>query len=463
MTKRSDERLGTEPITSLMLRMAAPTLTAQLVNILYNMVDRIYIGHIPEVGSLAIAGLGLCAPVLHLVTAFSDFVGRGGSPKAAIALGRKDREQAERVLGNGFIMLLFFSLVLTLGFQFFRRPILFAFGAGTDTIAYAEGYISIYLCGTIFVMLTLGLNPFIVCQGRSRTAMFSVLIGAGINVILDPIFIYGLNMGVKGAALATVISQCLSTTWILCFLCSKRASLRLRLSRLRPDWTVMKQIASLGVSPFMMQATESMTGAVLNVGLKTYGGDLYVSALIVMDGIMRVGRVSVKGFNSGVQPIISYNYGAEKYDRVRGTIRRMVLIGVGFESLYCAALMLFPEVFARVFSDDPELTALVAGILPIFVCTLWMFGILSAVQASFLALSQAKQSMLIACIRKLVFLIPLSIILPRFWGVMSIYWAEPISDGITAVVSVLLFLPVWRRLCADRPLDGKKKLKTAKE
>ena len=444
--QRSDAQLGTEPIWRLILRMGIPGLVAQLINLLYNLVDRMYIGHIPEVGQLALTGVGLTLPALQVISAFSALVGNGGAPLAAIALGQGDRERAERILGNGLLALLFFSAALTALFLGIRRPFLYMVGASDATYPYADAYIVIYLIGTVFVQLTLGLNPFITAQGQSRVAMLSILIGAAINIALDPVFIFALNLGVRGAALATVISQAASAVWITSFLCRRDTSLRLRRDRLRPDVRILLGVAALGVSPFIMSSTESLISIVLSSGLARYGGDLYVGSLTILQSVMQLISIPMGGFTGGVAPIMSYNYGAGRPDRVKATFVRLMAIGFSYSFLIALAAMVFPTAFARIFTSNAELVALVGRVLPIFIAGMLIFGAQNVCQTGFMALGQAKRSLLIALLRKVILLAPLAAVLPAITqNVMSIYWAEPVADTLSAVTCLTVFVLFARR------------------
>ena len=352
MSQVQDEKLGSAPLGRLILGMALPAVVAQLINVIYNMVDRIYIGHIPGVGAQALTGLGLSLPVILLIQAFSALAGMGGAPLASIQLGKGNREKAERILGNCVTMLIICSVVLTLGFYFAKEPLLYLFGASDTTIVFAKDYLNIYLMGTVFVMAYQGLNMFISCQGHARTAMVSVLIGAVLNIILDPIFIFGFGMGIKGAAWATVLSQGVSAVWVVSFLLSKRTGLRIRLEYMRPNLKVVGAIVALGISPFVMQSTESLINVVLNSGLKHYGGDIYVGALTILQSVMQLIIIPVQGFSQGTQPIISYNYGAENYERVRKTFQIALSVIWGFGAVFTAVVMVFPKVFAGMFTSD---------------------------------------------------------------------------------------------------------------
>ena len=437
----SDARLGTQPIWKLILQMGIPGLVAQLINLLYNLVDRMYIGHIPDVGQLALTGVGLTLPALQIISAFSALVGNGGAPLAAISLGKGDRERAARILGNGYVTLIAFAVSLPALFLAIRKPFLYMVGASDATYPYANDYIVIYLLGTIFVQLTLGLNPFITCQGESRIAMMSIVIGAAINIVLDPILIFGLNMGVRGAALATVISQAASATWIVSFLSRKDVSLRIRRDRMKPNVKIILGVFALGVSPFIMNSTESLLSIVLSSGLSRYGGDLYVGSLTILQSVMQLISIPLGGFTGGVAPIMSYNFGAGKSDRVKATFVRLLAIGFSYSFLIALSAMLFPQMFAKMFTSNAELVALVGRVLPIFIAGMLIFGVQSVCQSTFMALGQAKRSLLIALLRKVVLLAPLAAILPAITqNVMSIYWAEPISDCLSAATCLIVFI-----------------------
>lgn len=444
---RNDEKLGTAPLGRLMLSLALPTVLAQLINVLYNVVDRIYIGHMQGDGNLALTGVGVTLPIITLIAAFSAFAGAGGAPLAAIELGKKDERKASLIMGNSAWLLVFFSIVLTIGFLIFKVPILYAFGASSKTIAYANDYITIYLLGTIFVQLALGLNAFISGQGAAKAAMLSVLIGAVINIVLDPIFIFALHLGVRGAALATVISQFVSAVWVVSFLKSKRSVLYLKL--VRPDKSLILKIAALGIAPFVMQSTESLVTITFNTGLQRYGGDLYVGSMSILMSIMQLIVIPVNGITQGVQPIVSYNYGAGNRLRVKETVIRLVsacLLG----TLILAGVAIFcPGIYASMFTNDAELVALTCRIMPIFFLGIAIFGIQAACQSTFLALGQAKVSLFIATLRKIILLIPLALILPKFLGVKGIYIAEPVSDVISVIVTSVLCVITLKRIFSE--------------
>ena len=448
-----EQRMATEKIGKLMLSMAVPSIIAQIINILYNIVDRIYIGHIEGVGMEALTGVGVTFPIVTLISAFSAFVGSGGAPLAAIWLGKGDRKRAEEILGNGVTMLIFFTIILETFFYAFQRPLLYVFGASDATIGYAVDYMSIYLAGTIFVELALGLNAFIISQGQSRIAMLSVLIGAASNIILDPIFIFGLHMGVKGAARATVISQALSAFWTVGFLIGKRSSLTIKWKAMKPKLSVIGNVMSLGISPFIMRSTESLISIVLNSGLQRYGGDLYVGSLTIMQSVMQMYVAPLGGFTQGVQPVISYNFGAGNFERVKKLYRLMIAISFLFAAGATILIMVFPAFFAGMFTNDADLIALVKKMMPIFMCGMLVFGIQYGIQPTFLALGQAKLSLFIAVFRKVILLIPLALILPLKFGVMGIYYAEPVSDVVSATVASILFLTNIKKILSREALQ----------
>ncbi len=446
MQEKQEERMGTLPIGKLMVSMAVPAVAAQLINLLYNIIDRIYIGHIKDYGSMALTGVGITFPIIMLISAFSAFAGMGGAPLASIKLGGKDYEGAEEILGNSTGLLLIFSVILTAFFQISKTPMLYLFGASSNIISYAEDYIGIYLIGTVFVQLALGLNTFISGQGRANTAMLSVLIGAVTNIILDPVLIFGFHMGVRGAALATIISQALSAGWVVHFLTSDKSVLRLKLSNMRLHAGIVKQIAALGISPFIMQSTESLVSITLNSGLQRYGGDLYVGTMSIMTSIMQMIVVPVQGVTQGVQPVISYNYGAGNVERVKGAFARLISVCFTATFLLAGAAILKPEFYAGIFTSNQELLTLTCKVMPVYFFGILIFGIQSSCQSTFLALGQAKVSLFIALLRKIILLIPLAVILPKFMGVMGVYRAEPIADIISVVTTAVLFTVTFRRL-----------------
>ena len=436
---QQSEKLGKEPLRKLFFTMAIPSVLAQLINVLYNIVDRIYIGHIKDIGSLALTGVGVTFPIIMVVSAFSAFAGQGGAPLASILLGAKDQEKAEKVLGSSTALLLVFSISLTLIFQILKIPLLYAFGASDNVIGFAQDYIGLYLWGTIFVMLSLGLNTFIGGQGNAKTAMFSVLIGAVTNIILDPIFIFVMNMGVKGAALATVISQAFSAIWVVNFLISKKSSLKIKRENLKLDMKFVKKIGSLGCSPFIMQSTESLVLLTLNSGLQKYGGDLYVGSMSILISVLQLIFVPVSGIAQGVQPIISYNFGAGNRERVVKTFKALLIVCLMATMFMGGIAVLFPNFYVKMFTESEELMKLTSKMMPIFTLGMCIFGIQQSIQVTFLAMGQAKFSIFIALLRKVILLVPLAIILPRFLGVKGIYYAEPMADITSVVVASITF------------------------
>ncbi len=438
---RSEEALASASIGPLMVKLALPAVAAQLINMLYNIVDRIYIGHIPEVGRTALTGLGVTFPILMLISAFTAFAGMGGAPLASIRLGSGDRAGAEKILGNSTTLLLLLAAVLTAVFSIVKEPALMAFGASEATIGYALDYISIYLAGTVFVQLALGLNAYITAQGQALVAMCSVLIGAILNILLDPLFIFVFQMGVKGAALATILSQGVSACWVVGFLCSGWSGLRIRPANMKLERAVVGKIAALGIAPFIMQSTESLVTVVLNSGLQFYGGDLYVGTVTVMQSVMQMVVMPVQGITQGVQPIMSYNFGAKNYARVRQTFRLLLRTTLTVTVSACLVVTLFPQQLALIFNDDQELVELVGRVMPIFFGGIWAFGAQIACQTAFMAMGQAKTSLFLALLRKVILLVPLAILLPlATHSVLGIYVAEPVADILASATTLTLFL-----------------------
>ena len=438
MSNQYEERLGTDRMLPLIFRMALPAVAAQFVNLLYNIVDRIYIGHIPGIGTDALAGVGVTTSIVILISAFSSIVGAGGAPLAAMALGHGDRERAGRILGNGFVLLVIFTAVTSLLTWIFMEPVLLMTGASEKTLPYAVDYLSVYILGTLFVELSTGLNTFINSQGRPAIAMLSVVIGAVMNIVLDPIFIFVFDMGVKGAALATVISQAVSAFWVVRFLISQKASLRLEKRYMKLSRQIVMTIVGLGVSPFIMASTESLIGFVLNGSLKHFG-DIHVSALAILQSALQFASVPLTGFAQGFIPIVSYNYGHGDTERVKSCFRYVVTIMFSFNFVLMLLMILFPSVVASVFSSDELLIETVSDVLPVFLAGMTIFGLQRACQNMFVALGQAKISIFIALLRKVILLVPLALILPRFTEVMGIYAAEAISDATAAIICTVIF------------------------
>ena len=448
-----DDELGSGKLVPLMIKMAIPSIIAQTINVLYSIIDRIYIGHIPGVGSSALTGVGLTLPIITLISAFSAFVGAGGAPLAAIFLGKGDKKRAEEILGNGVTMLLVFTVILMAVFYLWQEPFLYAFGASDVTIVYAKKYLSCYLLGTVMVELALGLNPFIICQGRARLGMATVLIGAILNLILDPVFIFVFDLGVVGAAIATIISQTVSAAWMLSFLCGKNTAIRIRTKLLKPDLKTMGRICSLGISPFIMRSTESLISIVMNRGLQLYGGDLYVGSLTIIQSIYQFICAPLGGFTQGVQPVISYNFGAGKFDRVKKASQIMIAVTFFYGMITSGVVMLFPQTFAGAFSSDPEMISLVTKSIRIFMIGMLIFGLQQGVQPSFLALGQAKVSLFIAMLRKVILLVPLALILPHFMGVWGVFVAEPVSDIVSALTAGVLYLIMMPKILTKEAVD----------
>ena len=440
-----EERLGTDRMLPLIFKMSLPAVAAQLVNLLYNIVNRIYIGHIPGIGTDALAGIGVTSAIIILISSFSAIVGAGGSPLAAIALGQGNRERAGQILGNGFILLLIFTILTSATTYLFMEPILLFTGASENTIGYATDYLSIYLLGTLFVELSVGLNTFINTQGRPTIAMYSVLIGAILNIGLDPLFIFTFGMGVKGAALATILSQACSAIWVISFLTSKKASLRLEYRYMKLHKGIILSILALGVSPFIMASTESLVGFVLNSSLEKFG-DIYVSALAIMQSAMLIVSVPLTGFAQGFVPIVSYNYGHHNRERVNECFEIVVIIMFSFNLLLISFMILFPSLVASAFTNDETLIETVRQVMPIFLGGMTIFGLQRACQNMFVALGQAKVSVFIALLRKVILLIPLALILPRFMGMPGVYAAEGISDATAAICCTLIFAIQFPRI-----------------
>lgn len=446
MEESREKRLGTAPLGKLIFQLALPGILAQLINVLYNMVDRMYIGHMPEDGATALTGLGVCLPIIVLISAFSAFAGMGGAPLAAIQLGKGDKERAEKILGNATTMLITCSVILTIVFGIFKEPILYAFGASPETIGFALDYVNIYLIGTIAVQLSLGLNTYISCQGNAKIAMFSVLIGAVLNIVLDPIFIFMLDMGVKGAALATIISQTVSAVWVVRFLLSKKSVIRIKAENMKPDWKIIGMVCALGISPFVMQSTEALVTIILNSGLQKYGGDLYVGSLTILQSVMQLTIVPVNGMTQGVQPVISYNFGAGNFDRVKKTFKIVLIADLAVTVVACLLTQFIPGVFAAMFTEEAALIALVEEVMPIFFAGIWIFGVQMACQSTFMGMGQAKVSLFLALLRKVILLIPLALILPKFFDVRGIYYAEPVADIVAALTTGVVFLVMSKKL-----------------
>ena len=433
--------LATKPLGRLLLRFAIPSIFAQIVNLLYNIVDRIFVGRIPEIGPLALAGLGVAFPIILIISSFSFLAGMGGAPLASIAMGRGDNAKAERILGSACVFLLAMSVVLTVLCFWAMRPMLLMFGASEQTIGYAVDYFSLYLLGTPAVQLSLGLNYYISCQGFAKTSMMTVLIGAALNIILDPIFIYGLDMGCKGAALATICSQAVSAVWIFAFFFGKRTVLHFRRQYLRLDLKELVPVILLGLSPFFVQVTDCIVPLVMNAGMQQYGNDYYVGTMTVMFSIEQLLRLPADGLCQGAVPIMSYNYGAGNYARVRRTFQRLLTVTLTATCSAFLAVILFPGLLARIFTPQEETIQLVSQVMPLFFGGIWAFGAQMACQITFMSLGQARTSLFLALLRKVILLVPLALLLPRITGsVFGIFAAEPIADTLASATTLTLFL-----------------------
>lgn len=434
--------LGKEPIGKLLFKLALPTVTAQIINMLYNIVDRIYIGHIPETGSAALTGVGVCMPLIMIVSAFAVLVGYGGGPRASIFMGKGDNESAEKTLGNCFTAQIIISVILTAVLLIWNREFLLAFGASENTVEYGVQYMNIYAIGTIFVQLTLGMNVFITAQGFAKTGMLSVLIGAVANIVLDPIFIFGFDMGVQGAALATIISQALSCAWVLSFLFGKKTHLKIKPKHLRLIPNIILPSIALGLSNFIMQASESVISICFNSSLLKYGGDLAVGAMTVLTSVMQFALLPLQGLGQGAQPIISYNYGAGNAKRVKKAYFILLRTSLCYSVLLWLIIMIFPQAFASMFTTDAALIEFTKQALRIYMACVCIFGIQTACQMAFTSIGNAKASITVAVVRKFVLLIPLIYIMPNILSIdksMAVYAAEPVADFIAVTFTAILF------------------------
>lgn len=439
--EKNNDFLGKEPVGRLLVRLSIPAIAAQIINLLYNLVDRVYIGHIPEDGSLALTGVGVCMPIIMIVSAFAALVSNGSAPRASMSMGKGDNNTAEKILGNSFSLQIIISLLLTAALLAFGRPLLLAFGASENTIEYAFAYMNIYAVGTIFVQLTLGMNAFITAQGFAKTGMLSVLIGAVCNIVLDPLFIYAFKMGVRGAALATIISQAVSTVWILCFLTGKKTVIKIRKQNLRLKREIVLPGIALGLAPFIMQASESIIIICFNSSLLRYGGDVAVGAMTILSGVMQFSMLPMQGLGQGAQPITSYNFGAGNNGRVKKTFKLLLTSTLSYSLLLWVVIMAFPQAFAKIFSPDGELVEFTAWALRIYCASMGLFGAQIACQLTFTSIGRAKESIVVAVMRKFVLLIPFIYIIPHLVQnqVMGVYLAEPIADFISVIFTVILF------------------------
>ena len=445
--ENNKEFLGTEPIGKLLFKLAVPTVVAQLINMLYNIVDRIYIGHMPGDGALALTGVGVCMPIIMVVTAFAMLVGAGGGPRVSIFMGQKDNDSAEKTMGNCFTTQIIISAALTAILLLFNRPLLLTFGASGNTIEYATAYMNIYALGTIFVQMTLGMNAFITAQGFTKTSMLSVVIGAVTNIILDPIFIFGFHMGVRGAALATVLSQALSTIWVLGFLWGRKTSLRLKKKYFKLERQIIMPCLTLGLATFIMQASESVISVCFNASLLRYGGDIAVGAMTILTSVMMFAMLPLQGIGMGAQPIISYNYGAKNRDRVKRTFWDLLAVSLTYSTILWASVMIAPRFFAGIFTPDPALLDFTEKALRIYAAGIIIFGIQMACHMTFTSLGKAFSSIAVAVVRKFVLLMPMMYLIPALVSdkTMGVYMAEPVSDYLAVCFTMVLFAIEFRK------------------
>ena len=458
MKQQKTVDLGSGSVGKLLFSLALPTITSQVVNMLYNLVDRVYIGHMQPtdtVGALALTGVGVCLPVIMIISAFAALLAMGGAPRASISEGGGDLAMSEQIMGNALTLLLAVSVVLTVILQLFTEPLLLTFGASENTIGYALSYMRIYSLGTVFVLMTLGMNAYITAQGFTTVSMKTVLLGAILNTILDPIFIFGLDMGVRGAALATILSQAVSALWVLRFLTGPKTKWRLRRKYLRPVPAVFLPCLALGLSPFIMQSTESLIAVCFNTSLLKYGSDLAVGSMTVLTSIMQFAMMPLLGLSQGAQPIISYNYGARNSQRVRGAFRVLLRACVVYSLALWVLVQFFPRTFVQIFNDSPAMVDYAASALRIYMAATGIFGIQIACQQTFVALGNAKASLFLAVLRKIILLVPLIYILPNFFDdkVFAVFLAEPVTDFLAVCATAALFAVQFRRSMAalDQP------------
>lgn len=454
--EQQENKLGTAPVGKLLIQMSLPAITAQVINALYNIVDRIYIGHLPEIGSLALASLGVAFPLIMIISAFAALIGMGGAPRAAIAMGAGKKDEAEKILGNSFSALIVMSVVLTVIFLLTSETLLTWFGATENSLPMAKSYFTIYVMGTISVQMALGLNSFISAQGFSTMSMMTVLIGAISNIILDPILIYGFDMGVQGAAIATVFSQTVSAVWVIFFLTGKKTILKVKKANLKIEKAILLPAIALGISPFIMQSTESLVQLTFNAQIKNYGGDqvdILISAMSILLSCIQFFVLPVTGLTQGAQPIVSYNYGAGKIDRVKKAFGMLIKSALIYTTAVWALILICPTIFIRLFSSDPELLSIAPGYLRIFMSGMFMLGAQFSCQQTFVALGQAKISTFLALLRKVILLIPLAIVLPMIMGFNGIFIAEPAADILAALVTSTVFFLMTRKLFSGEKMS----------
>ena len=442
-----DERLGTEKISRLFVRLAIPAVLAQIINLLYNIVDRIYIGHIENIGSEALTGVGVCLPLIMFISAFSSLCGMGGAPKAAIKMGEKKLDDANKILGNCFTLALILSVILTFVFSFFGTDLLLVFGASENTIPYASKYMSVYCLGTVFVMITMGLSSFITTQGHSKISMIYTVTGALLNIALDPLFIFTLNLGVAGAALATIISQAITAVLIIRFLLSKKSTLKISLKGMKLESKIILPCVALGLAPFIMMSTESVLSICFNTSLLKYGGDIAVGSMTILTSLMSFAMMPLQGFTQGAQPIISYNYGAKKPERCKKAFKILLTTCIVYSCIFWLAIMMFPSFFASVFTEKVELIEFTTWSVKIYMFMIFLFGIQIACQQTFISLGNAPISLFLALLRKVILLIPLIYIVPLFTEnkCLGVFLAEPIADFIAVTTTLILFITTFNK------------------
>lgn len=457
METKHENKMAEQKIGKLLFSMAVPAIIAQIINVLYNVVDRIYIGHIPVVGAEALTGVGVTMPLIMVISAFAALISMGGAPRASINLGMKNKAAAEKILGNCTTALVVMAVLLTVAVLVYAEKMLMLFGASQQTIGYALDYMRIYALGTIFVQLALGLNAFITAQGFAKTSMMTVTIGAVANIILDPILMFGFDMGVKGAAWATIISQAISAVWVIIFLMGKTSHIKIKRENLKVDFKVLLPCLALGLSPFMMQATESILAIAFNASLQRYGGDLAVGAMTILASVMQFSILPIMGLTQGAQPIISYNFGANQPDRVKQTFSLLLKSTLSYATLLWILVMLFPQLFARLFTADASLIAATVSALRIYMAVSLLLSVQISCQQTFIALGNARISIFLALLRKVFLLIPLIFILPKFMSnqVTAVFLAEPIADTLAVLVTTILFVIEFSKTLTDRALDAK--------
>ncbi len=459
MKNKQQNELGTKSIKKLLFSMAVPAITAQIINLLYNLVDRMYIGHIPDVGATALTGVGVTMPIIMVISAFAALVSMGGAPRSSIMMGKGDKDTAEKILGNCTTALVLISIILTAVVLIFGENMLMAFGASKNTVNYALDYLKIYAYGTLFVQLALGLNAFITAQGFAKTSMLTVLVGAILNIILDPIFIFGFNMGVKGAALATVISQGVSALWVIKFLTGDKTFLKIKKKYLRIDFKVLLPCIALGLAPFIMQSTESILTVSFNTSLLKYGGDLSVGAMTILSSVMQFSMLPLVGLTQGATPIISFNYGSGNGTRVKEAFLLLLKASLIYSIGLWAIAMVFPQVFAGIFSKEAELIDITIKAMRIYMAASLLFGIQVSCQQTFIALGKAKVSVFLAVLRKIILLIPLIYILPLFLEnkVNAVFLAEPIADMIAVTITGIMFAAQFKRVLKKLEIERESK------